>query len=135
MPNYGDWLCSHKPKIILILTHEFIHAIACVIYCVNKWKSIKFGILDYILPYCHCSEPLNITHYRLIVLAPLIILGILPYFLSLLIGSLIVMYCSTIMILGASGDLLIIWLLRKEKKEALVYDHPTAIGCLIFVKK
>jgi len=120
--------------IILFLAHEFIHAIVSALYCINKWRSIKFGISGFISPYCHCSEPLNITHYRLIVIAPLIILGIIPYLLSLLIGNLIILFCSLHMILCASGDLLIIWLLRKGKKDALVYDHPTAIGCLIFIK-
>jgi hypothetical protein len=120
--------------IILILAHEFIHAIVCAFYCVNKWKSIRFGILGYILPYCHCSELLNITHYRLVAIAPLIILGIIPYLLSLLIGNLIIVSCSLYIIIGASGDLLIIRLLRKGKKEVLVHDHPTAVGSLVFIK-
>ena len=36
--------------------------------------------------------------------------------------------------LAAGGDFLVAWMIRKQKKEDLIQDHPDRIGCLMLEK-
>jgi hypothetical protein len=35
---------------------------------------------------------------------------------------------------AAAGDIMVIWILRKESMETLVLDHPSEPGCFIYRK-
>jgi hypothetical protein len=36
------------------------------------------------------------------------------------------------MLIGAAGDILILWMLRDLKATTRVQDHPSKVGCLIW---
>jgi len=128
-------------SILLVITvgtvlHELIHGITWAKYTENGFKSIRFGIMWRMLtPYCHCVEPLKVKHYILGAIMPTIILGFLPFVFSLVTGNLLWLFFGVFFTMGGVGDFLIINLLRKEKKDDLVLDHPTEAGCYIFRKK
>ena len=132
----GDFI-----SILIVITvgtvlHELIHGITWAKYTENGFKSIRFGIMWRMLtPYCHCVEPLKVKHYILGAIMPTIILGFLPFVFSLVTGNLLWLFFGVFFTMGGVGDFLIINLLRKEKKDDLVLDHPTEAGCYIFRKE
>jgi hypothetical protein len=65
---------------------------------------------------------------------PFILLGLLPYVVSFFIGSLWLMLFGTMLSAAAMGDVMIVWAIRHESPDALVYDHPSEAGCLVYHK-
>ena len=121
--------------IIGIIAHELIHGIVWAIFAKKGFKSIKFGVLwKMITPYCHCKEPLKVKHYIMGAIAPAIILGVIPAIVSLFTGNIWLLFGGMFFTLAACGDFLIINLLRKEKSDDYVKDHPSEVGCFIYRK-
>jgi len=121
--------------ILGIILHELIHGITWAIFAKQGFKSIKFGVLLKMLtPYCHCKEPLKVKHYILGAITPAIILGFIPSIIAVFIGNLGLLIFGMFFIMAAGGDFLIINLIRKEKMDNLVQDHPTEAGCYIYRK-
>ncbi|MCQ4035900.1 DUF3267 domain-containing protein [Kaistella montana] len=122
--------------ILGIIAHELIHGMFFAMYAKQGFKSIKFGILWKMLtPYCHCKEPLQIKHYKIALLAPFVILGIIPSIISLFTGNLILLIFGIFFSGAAAGDLMIYQLIKKENPEDYVQDHPTEAGYIIFKNK
>lgn len=118
-----------------IVLHELIHGITWAYFASKGFKSIKFGVLwKMVTPYCHCIEPLIVKHYILGAVMPAIILGIIPSIIAIAIGSHGLIIFGTFFTLAAGGDFLMINILRKEKIDSLVQDHPSEIGCYIYRK-
>lgn len=115
-----------------IFIHECIHGLTWAYFAKSGWKSIKIGIIWKLLtPYCHCSEPMKIRNYRIGVIMPCIILGIIPAIIALAIGSLALLIWGIIFISVAAGDIWMTWLLNKENPDSLVLDHPSEAGFYI----
>ena len=118
--------------LISIITHELLHGLGWSIYAKKGWKSIKFGVnWKFMTPYCHCSEPLLLNQYRFGSVLPAIVLGISPSIIAIITGHLGSMAYGFFFTFAAGGDLLILWLIRNEKANVLVQDHPDKIGCVI----
>lgn len=118
-----------------IVLHELIHGITWARYASRGFKSIKFGVLWKMLtPYCHCKEPLMVKHYINGGITPAIFLGLIPAIISILIGNLGLLIFGIFFTMAAGGDFLIINLLRKEKMDTLVEDHPSEAGCFVYRK-
>lgn len=126
--------------IMLVLTviHELIHGAAWSLFCENGWKDIEFGfILKSLTPYCTCASPLPRWSYVTGALAPLFMLGVVPYIIGLFSANLYVFFMAIVMILGAGGDIMLVIKLlgfRSDSGEVLVYDHPTEAGSVVFEK-
>ena len=119
-----------------IIIHELIHGFFFALYASKGIKSIKFGILwKTLTPYCHCKDPLKIKHYIIALLAPLLILGIIPSVFSLMTGNLFLLILGIIFSATAAGDIMIYFLIKKENAEDYVQDHPSEAGYYIFRKK
>ncbi len=118
----------------LAVPHELIHGITWMITGKAKWKDIKFGVMwkKLCTPYCHCEVPMNVNQYRIALLMPLIVLGIVPSILSLIIGNGLLLGYGIMGIVGAIGDISMAWLLRKESATAKIYDHPSAAAFFLF---
>ena len=116
-----------------VVAHELVHGISWSLFCKKGFRSIKFGVIwKYLTPYCHCKEMLEARHYRIGALMPAIIVGLVPYFISLLTGNTGLFLFGLFFTFGAGGDFLILWMLRKTQKHTLVKDHPTKIGCIVY---
>lgn len=124
--------------IVLTIVHEILHGFTWALFTPNGIKDISFGfILKYLSPYCTCKVPLKRWQYTLGVLMPLIVLGILPTIVGLLAGIASITIIGALFIIGAGGDLVMVYLLmsyKPERKEILVYDNPTKIGVRFFEK-
>ncbi len=113
--------------------HELVHGITWAAYAKSGWKSISFGVIWKMLtPYCHCDEPLKVKHYVTGALMPLLVVGIIPMALGLCLHSIFLVIFGAVYIGGATGDLMVVWLLRHEPAENTVLDHPSEPGCLIY---
>lgn len=118
-----------------IVLHELIHGITWSLFASKGFKSIRFGVMWKMLtPYCHCKEPLKVSHYILGAIMPAIILGIIPAFIALFTGSFGLLLFALLFTIAAIGDFMIINLLRKERMDDLAEDHPSEAGCFIYRK-
>jgi len=124
------------PLMLLILLgvvlHELIHAIGWVTFGSKSFSSIKFGFQwKTLTPYAHLKEPVEVNAYRLGAFLPGLILGIIPFVLSLILGNGDLFWFSLVHTSAAGGDWLILWLIRKVKAGMQVEDHPTHAGCYV----
>ena len=121
--------------IIFAIVHELVHGATWARYCKEGTKSIEYGFIKkFLSPYCHCNEVLEVKQYRRGVIMPFLVVGLLPYIISIATGSVFLMFVSICMMAGSAGDLLILFLLAPEKKGTLVYDHPTNCGSIVYRK-
>jgi len=118
-----------------VVLHELIHGVVWAKYAKRGFKSIKFGVIMKLLtPYCHCKEPLQVKHYILGALMPAIILGLLPGVAAIIIGHFNMLLFGLFFTMAASGDFLVVNLLRKEDMKSFVQDHPSEAGCYVYRK-
>jgi len=119
-----------------IIAHEFIHGVTWAKYAKRGFKSIEFGMLwKELTPYCHCTEKLPIRQYIIGTLMPGIVLGFIPAVIAYITGNFWTMAFGLFFTAAAASDFMIINILRKEKPDDLVQDHPTKIGCIIYRKQ
>jgi hypothetical protein len=113
-----------------IAAHEFIHGLTWVGFGKKPFSMVKFDFQwKTLTPYAHLKEPIEVNVYRVGGFMPGFILGIVPFILSLVLGYHYVFWFSVIHTAAASGDWLILWLLRNVKSGTLVEDHPSRAGC------
>lgn len=116
-----------------IVVHELIHGLTWALFAKRGFRAISFGVIrEYLTPYCHCDEPLLKRHYMLGAFMPCLLLGIVPAVLSLFLGFVWLYIFGVVFISAAAGDLMVMWRLRKEKDTALVLDHPSEAGYLVY---
>lgn len=120
----------------LIAVHEAIHGVAWAICNPRHFKAIEFGfMLESLTPYCTCVEPMGRTRYVIGALAPLAVLGIAPAIAGIALGNGVVFVLALLMILGASGDILVAVELLRHKgtgSEFICVDHPSECGLVVF---
>lgn len=121
------------PSLVIgILIHEAIHGITWYIAGRTNFKDIQFGFkLKLLTPYAHCKVPINIKAYRLGVLMPFLIMGILPYIYSIITENHLLLGFSLFFSFGAIGDLIILWITKSILSDKNVQDHPSEGGVII----
>lgn len=119
--------------ILFIFLHELLHLFGYIFIGKAKTTQVKLGIIwKYLMPYAHCKIPMKITHYKISILLPFI-LGIVPLMFAFLYGNGFWFVIGFLMSTGSLGDFLILWMLKGYPKETLVQDHPSKIGCYVYV--
>ena len=122
--------------VFIMLLGIVIHGITFSFFTKTSFKAIKFSVIWKILtPYCHCTEPLKVKHYRIGGIMPAVILGFLPFIYSLLFENIFCLIFSIFFTMAAIGDFYIFYLLRNENKNSMVLDHPSEVGCFIYREK
>ena len=112
--------------------HEILHAVGFLIFGKLKVSQVKIGIIwKFITPFAHCREPLKASVYRIALLLPGILLGIVPSIVAIIIGKSWLLIYGTIFTVLAGGDILIFWIIKKVKSDEMVKDHPERCGCYI----
>ena len=112
--------------------HELLHAAVWIFFTKKGIRSIRFGISESdFSPYIHCKEPLPVWVYRLGIVLPGLVLGIIPAIWAIFTGRLWLMMFGLFFSWAASGDFIIFYMIRNLKKDILVYDHPKKVGCYI----
>lgn len=122
--------------IIGIVLHEAIHGLTWALFVKERLRAIKFGILkETFTPYCHCKGFLRVKHYIAGAIMPTILLGILPTLWAFINGKIMLFFLGIYFIVAASGDFLIIYLLRNEGCNSYVKDHESLPGCIVYKLK
>lgn len=124
------------PLIVIIgagvALHEVIHAAAWAYFGKRPFKEMKFGFLwKTLTPYAYCPQPIEINAYRIGTFLPGLLLGIIPFIISLALANNPIFIFSLFHTLACSGDWLVLWSLRKVRRGSLVEDHPTHAGCYV----
>lgn len=115
--------------------HELLHGLTWAIFCKHGVKSIKYGVhWSYLTPYCHCEEVLPLRPYILGGIMPGLVMGLLPALAGMATGNLLLFLFGLFFTVAASGDLLVLWMLRYAKATDLVQDHPEKVGCVVYRK-
>lgn len=119
--------------VLAMPVHELLHLVGFRI-AGAKWSDLRLGILWALLTsYASCRVPLPARGHALAAALPGLMLGVAPLLIGLAARSLAVCAWALVMIVAASGDALVIALLRDVPPDALVVDHPTRCGCLVLV--
>jgi hypothetical protein len=128
--NHFGWLIlSLLPAVVL---HELLHAIAAIIFANGKLKSVSFGFDKKTLtPYTHCKETLFIWQYRIVLILPGIVLGIIPGLLGIILKSPEFLVFGILFTFGALGDFLMLVILKNYPSKKRIKDHPTTLGFFI----
>jgi hypothetical protein len=118
--------------LVSAIAHEFIHGLTWKILGKNSSVVVSYGIQwKTLTPFAHLEGPIEVNIYRLGGFMPGFVLGILPYFFGLLLGNSVLFWFGVFHTMAASGDWLILWLLRDVKGGRLVVDHPSRAGCYV----
>jgi hypothetical protein len=126
-------LASILPVLILgIPLHELLHAIGWSVFGQIPFRDVKFGVLwKALTPYAHLKNPIMASAYRAGTVSPFLLMGFFPYLLGVVAGNSWVGNFGLLFILAAGGDLLVIWTLRGVRRDVLVLDHPSRVGCIV----
>ncbi len=118
--------------IIGAVVHELLHGIFWVFFTRRRIKSVKFGISksDF-SPFVHCTEPMPVWVYRTGTFLPGLILGIIPAVLAIFTGRFWLLIFGSFFTWAASGDFIVLYLIRNLKNNVIVRDHPKKIGCYV----
>ena len=122
--------------LVLVVVHELLHGMTWALFTENHWKDIEFGFMKELLtPYCTCRVPLKKGAYLAGSLMPLIVLGIIPFIVSLFNGSFMLLVISLVMMLAATGDIIVSIMMLRYKSDAgevIFLDHPYKAGFVVF---
>ena len=114
-----------------VAVHELIHGFTWMWVTHSSFRHLRFGLLRGGV-YCHIDVPMNKRKYVVGALMPLLLLGLVPFLLSFATNSLWLMLFGAIFIACAMGDVLIVWAIRHDSADTLVYDHPSEAGCVVY---
>lgn len=119
--------------IVGTVMHEGLHGLTWSWFGHISMKKIRFGMHWKLLtPYAHCKVPLEANAYRWGVVMPGLVVGLIPAIIGIVAKSPIFLWFGTLFIMGAGGDFITLWLLRKVPGDYLIEDHPTKVGCIVW---
>jgi hypothetical protein len=135
--RFFDW--GERPLLIWLLAfiggivfHELLHAAGFVWVGKVPVTAVKLGFSwKGLAPYAHCAEPMRASAYRLSIILPGLVLGILPGFLGIVWRSWFLVLWGILMTIAAGGDLAVLLAIRQVPGAAWVRDHPTKAGCQV----
>lgn len=123
-----DFLFFFIAMVIYFILHEICHGIGYSIFAKDK-SNIKFGIaLEKGVLYAMCQERISKTGAIVSLILPFLILTVIAIPLGIIIDESILVELALINLMGASGDLLMLNLIRKLPKDAEYIDYNTDIG-------
>lgn len=118
--------------LILTILHELLHATGFMLSSDVGWKDIKFGIIwKGLMPYANTKVPISKNTYRIAILLPVIILGIVPTVYGMIFTNVLIAFVGAVMTGVSGGDLMIIWMLRSIPSDRKVLDHPSECGFIL----
>ncbi len=126
------WWVKALSILAAVVLHEAIHGALFALYAPGGFRSVTFGIsMSMGAIYCHCRVPLKVKQYRCAGIAPLVLLGLLPFIAGLFTGVSWFKTFGLLLTIGGFGDLLIYMKLLKFDKNLLIRDHPEKLGFII----
>ena len=123
------WLVAGGIFLAGIVLHEGVHALGYRWFGGVPWRSIRFGVMwKALMPYAHAAEPMRASGYRVAVVLPGLVTGLLPLAAGLAAGSPLLTAAGGMLLGAAAGDWVVLWAIRGVQGTALVQDHPSEVG-------
>lgn len=119
--------------VLSVVVHEVLHAVGYTLVGRVSWREVRFGT-KWLMVYVHCRVPMTASAYRIAVVLPGVILGLVPGMMGLAWGNAWLTVYGTLMTISALGDLMILWLIRSVPGDVRVQDHPSAPGCQVLLE-
>ncbi|TQE90561.1 MAG: DUF3267 domain-containing protein [Spiribacter salinus] len=115
-----------------ILVHEALHGLGWVVAGQRSWERVSFGFqVKSLTPYAHIEGPMQAWAYRIGAALPGVVLGLVPWVLSIALGHTSMHIFGIVFTAVAAGDAMILWTLRDVPATHYVQDHPHRVGCLV----
>jgi hypothetical protein len=112
-----------------IYAHEWLHVVGFHYFGRIPLSRIRVSVKWRALtPYATTAVPLRARAYWWSAALPGIVLGALPAAAGLILGVWQLSGYGAMMLAAASGDWIVLWMLRRVDAAATVRDHPTLIG-------
>jgi hypothetical protein len=119
--------------LVLLPAHEALHAIGLCVFAGVQRRDIRFGVMwRALMPYCHCTVPISVAAHRRMALLPLWVTGSLSVVLLLIVPADCFGALAGFAVAACTGDVWMVFKLRRFSEKLLVLDHPSEIGCDVF---
>lgn len=121
--------------ILSFFVHELIHYFTFLYFIKSENRnSLKLGFSSkYLAPYCYCSKMLEINKYRWAGIMPFVLLSFIPTLIAVITSSYLLLFFGLISTVGCTGDLYMLYRLRIYKNGTMIKDHPSKIGCTVYL--
>lgn len=130
--TFDTVLIAAVTVVALMFAHELLHGVGWMLSGQVKRDQVSFHFdRRTFSPYAHASTPMSARAYRLGGVLPVLMTGALPILIGWITGSGIVTLVGAFMLVGAVGDLIILWVIRDVPGSTLVIDHPRHAGCWV----
>jgi hypothetical protein len=118
--------------VVGVLMHELVHGVTWKVVGRLRWKDIRFGMqLKTFTPYASPTVPMRARTYRMGVMMPLIVVGLIPFAVGLIFGYSQLAVFGMVFTFVAGGDLAVLRAMRSVASSAWVQDHPERAGCYV----
>lgn len=120
-----------------IVVHEAIHGLTWQAAAegespAEEGSPVEYGIKwKTLTPYAHLKRPVTARAYRWGTAMPGLALGAAPLVASYLTGSGTLFWFGLVFTWVASGDAMILWMIRGVSPDTAVEDHPERAGCWV----
>ena len=119
-----------------IIVHEWLHGIGYMRVGGLPKTAVRYGFSWKMLaPYAHAKAPMPASAYRIAVMMPGFLLGILPGIIGVVANIWWLVLWATMMLIAAGGDTAVILAIRHVPASAWVLDHPSKVGCQVLKGK
>ena len=116
------------------LLHELVHIIGFLLFTDAKFSDIKIG-LKYFSPFVYCKKVVKINGFRLAIIMPIFLTGIIPIIIGVLTNSLMIANIGCLLTAGGIGDVIGFIYMLKVPNNALVYDYEDEMGSEVYLPK
>jgi hypothetical protein len=105
------------------------------VFAEGGFDSVKFKMIkETQKPYCNLKEPVKVRQYRICLAVYILIIGIMPYIVSLIIGDFIFVLASFVCMYFAAADILFLIFLFAAKGGSYVIDFDGIMLYRIYEK-
>ena len=121
---YWDVILAVGMVAVGVMAHEGLHGLCAMLFGKAKKEDLKIGFSRKRgLFYCHCKKDVSVGAYRVMLIVPIVVTGIIPFVVCLFVGGLPLSAAFAMLTAGGMGDLAMLWNTRKETKNAMIRDH------------
>lgn len=124
---YTDIILIIAIFIVGLATHEGLHALSALIFGKCATSDIKFGVnfMQGML-YCHVEKPISARAYKVMLLIPAIVTGLIPLIIVTFLGNIFLIIVFCMLLCGGAADFIMFFSLQKLSNDTLILDHPLA---------
>ena len=113
--------------VVGIIVHELLHAVFYLPYTKHGFKSLKIGVKLPSHAYCECTEIMRTSQAIVSLMAPVIILGVVPSTVAIIIGNAYLLLFGIFFTVAGAADTQIFLQLFKDRKTTWFEDKASIL--------